>query len=32
LAVVKVDNTVSKSLIGDLEALDACISVRSVTV
>ncbi len=29
LAVVKVDNTVSKSLLSDLEALKACISVKS---
>ena len=32
LAVVKVDNTVTKALIEDLEALDACISVRSVAI
>ncbi len=32
LAVVKVDDAVSKSLMTDLEALDACISVRSVMI
>lgn len=29
LAVVRVDSTISKALLTDLEALDACISVRS---
>jgi len=32
LAVVKVDDPVTKELIADLEALDACISVRAVTI
>lgn len=32
LAVVKVDDAVSKSLMTDLEALDACISARSVMI
>ena len=32
LAVVKVDNTVSKALMADLEALDACITTRSVMI
>ncbi len=32
LAVVKVDNAVTKALIEDLEALDACISARSVAI
>ena len=32
LAVVKVDNAVTKALIEDLEALDACISARSVMI
>jgi len=32
LAVVKVDDTVTKALMSDLEALDACISVRSVVI
>ena len=32
LAVVKVDNSVSKALMADLEALDACITARSVMI
>ena len=32
LAVVKVDDTVSKALMADLEALDACITARSVMI
>ena len=32
LAVVKVDNAVTKALVEDLEALDACISARSVAI
>jgi len=32
LAVVKVDDTITKALMTDLEALDACISVRSVMI
>jgi len=32
LAVVKVDNCTTKALLADLEALDACISVRAVSI